>query len=173
MALESGRSLGEERDLFAYEMIALRNLDQDQMLWQTPTLALTAQAFLLTIALGADSSVLARYASASLGVVVAVISMQLMAKHRWCTELDHFEMRRLEEKLGLPAISSRAWAFGEANPTKWYRRRPQHAYVLSNPRTSLYRRRRSYVVWQVGIGLFGLANLGLVAVTFFRASWLR
>ena len=49
------------RQLFAYEMLAERRNQQDSMLWQAPALALTAQAFLLTIALGGNAvSVFAR-----------------------------------------------------------------------------------------------------------------
>ena len=43
------------RQLFAYEMLAERRNQQDSMLWQAPALALTAQAFLLTIALGGNA----------------------------------------------------------------------------------------------------------------------
>jgi hypothetical protein len=67
------------RQLFAYEMLAARRNQQDSMLWQAPALALTAQAFLLTIALGGNAaSVFARALAAGLGLVVACMSMQLM-----------------------------------------------------------------------------------------------
>jgi hypothetical protein len=36
-------------------MLAVRRNQQDTMLWQTPALALTAQAFLPTIALGGNA----------------------------------------------------------------------------------------------------------------------
>ncbi len=50
----------DSRKAFVYEMIHFRHLDQESMLWDAPTLSLTAQAFLLTIALGSDSSDFAR-----------------------------------------------------------------------------------------------------------------
>jgi hypothetical protein len=56
------------RQLFAYEMLAERRNQQDFMLWQAPALALTAQAFLLTIALGGNAvSVFAQALAAGLG----------------------------------------------------------------------------------------------------------
>lgn len=45
------------KQLFAYEMLAARRNQQDSILWQAPALALTAQAFLLTIALAGNASV--------------------------------------------------------------------------------------------------------------------
>lgn len=70
------------RDALVYELLMLRQLEQNAMVWQTPALALTAEAFLLTIALGGESSRFARLLSSALSVVVAVLAMQLMAKHR-------------------------------------------------------------------------------------------
>ena len=72
----------DQRISFAYEMLTLRQLGHDSVAWQTPGLSLTAQAFLLTIALGADSSSLARVISAVIGAGVGLLAMQLMAKHR-------------------------------------------------------------------------------------------
>ena len=94
------------RQLFAYEMLAERRNQQDSMLWQAPALALTAQAFLLTIALGGNAvSVFARALAAGLGLVVACMSMQLMAKHRHLTELDNAWLAAMEQEIGLAPIA--------------------------------------------------------------------
>jgi hypothetical protein len=52
------------------------------LLWQVPVLALTAQSFLLTIALGHDSSRAARLFTAGLAAAIAVSSAALMYYHR-------------------------------------------------------------------------------------------
>jgi hypothetical protein len=75
--------------------------DRDSMMWQAPAMALTAQAFLLTIALGHDTSPLARALSALLGVVVTVMSIQLMLKHRFFMTTDQVLMIALEHRMGL------------------------------------------------------------------------
>lgn len=68
-----------------YPIVASRRQTYDTMLWQTPVLSLTAQAFLLTIALGANIYPGARILAALLSLVAALASIQLLEKHR------HFE----------------------------------------------------------------------------------
>lgn len=62
--------------------MSARRLQWDNLLWQVPVLSLTAQAFLLTIALSADSSRLARIVACSLSIVAAILAVQLMTRHR-------------------------------------------------------------------------------------------
>ncbi|MDQ3714934.1 MAG: hypothetical protein M3381_02680 [Actinomycetota bacterium] len=144
-------------------MLLVRELEQDAMLWQTPTIALTAPAFLLTIALTPDSQLFARVLAASLGLVVAALSMQLMAKHRILESVDRHKLGQLEAALGIDRLSDRGWG--------WERGK----YLLTGdggPKDSWFRRRKSYVVWQSGIAVFGLANLTVIAVAVAVPSWL-
>jgi hypothetical protein len=143
------------RQLFAYEMLAERRNQQDSMLWQAPALALTAQAFLLTIALGGNAvSVFARALAAGLGLVVACMSMQLMAKHRHLTELDNAWLAAMEQEIGLAPIAARDMGPGVG------------------PRRSLARRARSYVVWEAGLALFALTNMAILLITLIRPGLL-
>ncbi|MFG6445176.1 hypothetical protein ACFXQA_07855 [Microbacterium sp. P07] len=138
-------------DVFAYEMLALRELEQDAMLWQTPALALAAQAFLLTIALNPEVTVWGQLIAASLGIVIAAVSMQLMAKHRQLAAIDRTLLAQLEVRLGIPAISSRRFAprrGDEAPASTWWRRLP------------------SYVLWQFALGTFVIANAAAVVLAF-------
>jgi len=66
-----------------YQVVAARRGGFDALLWQTPVLSLTAQAFLFTIALGHDTGRGAQIISALLALVSALASMQLLAKHRY------------------------------------------------------------------------------------------
>ncbi len=150
------------KDLFTYEMLLLRELEQDAMLWQTPTIALTAQAFRLTIALAPDSQVFARVLAASLGLVVAALSMQLMAKHRLLESVDRRKLGQLEAALGIDRLSDRGWGW----------ERGKYLLTGDGPKDSWFRRRKSYVVWQSGIAVFGLANLTVIAVAVVVPSWL-
>lgn len=71
------------------------------MLWQVPALGLTAQAFLMTIALGSDSSNVARVIAALLSVVISVASTQLMHDQRGHA-MNHGQLAlRISRKLQL------------------------------------------------------------------------
>lgn len=133
------------RDVFAYEMILIRHMEQDSMLWQTPALAITGQAFLLTLAFDGGIHGGGRAAAALLGVFIAVMSMQLMAKHRYLSRLDEQELRRLERVLGLPQIAKRKWVDENGTP----RPEPVQGFWLS---------KSSYTIWLWGLGLFLLVN---------------
>ncbi|HET7474882.1 MAG TPA: hypothetical protein VFJ97_02540 [Dermatophilaceae bacterium] len=142
-------------------MLLLRELEQDAMLWQTPIIALTAQAFLLTIALAQGSTLFSRILAASLGLVVACLSMQLMAKHRMLEGIDRQMLAQLEGVLGIPRLSDRGWGWEGKN------------YILSTrggPRMSAFRAAKSYVVWQSGIALFGASNMLIVILTIVAPS---
>lgn len=65
-----------------YQAVVARRLQWDTMLWQVPTLSLTAQAFLFTIALGPDTTRVSRTIAALLAIVISVLSVTLMARHR-------------------------------------------------------------------------------------------
>ena len=67
-------------------------------MWQAPFLSLTAQAFLLTIALAKDSEPAARLISAGLACLSALASVQLMAKHRYYERADTEWLKRYESK---------------------------------------------------------------------------
>jgi hypothetical protein len=131
------------RDAFAYQMIMQRGLQTNGLLWQTPSLALTAQAFLLTLSLGEDTIRPIRIVVSVLGLVIGVMSMQLMAKHHYFYELDQAELRRIETRLQLPPIAHRD------------QQKKDHAEdVWALPFVKV----TSYVVWQSGIFLVSLTN---------------
>jgi hypothetical protein len=64
-----------------------RRLSTEQMEWQVPAISMTAQAFLLTIALQPGASVAARLITGALGLTAAVVTLQLMLSHRYFEEL--------------------------------------------------------------------------------------
>ena len=71
------------------------------LLWQVPALGLTAQSFLLTIALMKDTSGGARIVACVLSMIIALASGALMHNQRG-RAINHAELlRRLSEKLGL------------------------------------------------------------------------
>jgi hypothetical protein len=130
-----------------YDVVASRRVATDGMLWQTPVLSLTAQAFLFTIALGPGSSAGARIIAATLALVASLASIQLMAKHRFHEERDSGLLREYEDAKpgfqaihGPPANAKRAW------------------YLFS-----------SYRLWLVMLAVFAIA--AVVVIVGVLASW--
>jgi hypothetical protein len=79
-----------------YSVIAARRTAFDTLMWQVPTLGLAAQAFLLTIAYGSNSSQLGRCISGSLAAVVALVAIQTMLKHRANEKTDNLILKAME-----------------------------------------------------------------------------
>ncbi|MDQ0865719.1 hypothetical protein QF036_003300 [Arthrobacter globiformis] len=157
----SGRWANQNaKDLFTYEMLLQRELEQDAMLWQTPTIALTAQAFLLTIALNPTSPAFATYLAAGLGLVVALLSMQLMAKHRFLNLMDRAHLHALEARLGIQHLSNRQYFYNNGT----YRVPDWLANHKSPPAEHGLAKFRSYRVWIFGMLVFAAVNLAVIAV---------
>lgn len=74
----------EPRDVsdLQYQLIAARRSNFDYLLWQTPVISLTAQAFLFQIALGAGDR-FGKIIASILAFLAAFASMQLLGKHRY------------------------------------------------------------------------------------------
>lgn len=83
-------------NLEQYKLISARRIAQNNLVWQTPTLASAAQAFLLSAAVqqkpGVMPILLALFAAA-----VGMAAIQLMIKHRYVEILDARLLRRFEE----------------------------------------------------------------------------
>ena len=60
-----------------YRIVATRRGIYDTLLWQTPVLSLTAQAFLFSISLGSDASQWERRTAAVLALIASIASIQL------------------------------------------------------------------------------------------------
>jgi hypothetical protein len=78
---------------------------ESTILWQGPALALAAQAFLLTIALGPDVTSFARVISAGLALVTAASALYLV--HRKGGEVQDWKnVARIKESRSGPLASS-------------------------------------------------------------------
>jgi hypothetical protein len=84
-----------------YGAISSRRTAFDTLMWQVPALGLAAQAFLLTIAFGSSSSDTARCVAGGLSVVVALVAIQTMLKHRANEKTDALILEKIELALGI------------------------------------------------------------------------
>ena len=91
---------------------------------------------------------IARILSALLGALVALMSMQLMAKHRYIARRDETALRSLEEQMGIAS----PWSGITVKGSPW------------SVRIS------SYVLWQCGLALFAVANLGILPLILFSVA---
>jgi hypothetical protein len=145
----------EQRALASYAAVAQRRVHYDALMWQVPALGLTAQAFLLTIALGHDSGRLSRILASSVAAVVSVLTMQLMAKHRWHERVDSQWLEKFERRHGLDVVHQSRHTLarelnlgGPGGPARW----------------------RSYRLWQVAIGLLGVVGIGCTILALFAPN---
>ncbi len=143
------------REVFTYERLMARSVQTNSMQWQAPSLALAAQAFLLTIALRPGVSALSATIVCFVGLVTTVMALQLMARHRFYFHLDQRDMQDLEKALGILGISDRKCQ-EERHPS----RRP--AWLGGQ---------QSFRVWQVGLLLIVLVDISIALDAWFPAEW--
>lgn len=128
--------------LSQYQIVAARRQAFDTMMWQVPALSLTAQSFLLSIAYSEQSTRLAAALTGALSAVVAVMSIQLLLRHRQNELTDSVTLNNIERAHGWQEM----FASGE-----------QRAIAAGLRRRRLVRV-RSFRLWAGGLGVFGLAG---------------
>lgn len=139
----------------------------DQMMWQVPTLSLTAQAFLLTIGLGSETSWLGRLTAAFLGLVAAGAAIQLLLKHRYHEELHARWLEQFTKARTWPILApgqSEAFAY-EGKEHSWKRGdqwRARLRWRVAKP--------PSPYVWIVALALFGMGDLSIFIAALVRVS---
>lgn len=134
-----------------YDALVARRAALDGMMWQTPALSLTAQAFLFTISLGSGIAPGARLMSAFLALAAALASIQLMAKHRYHEVRDS----RLLEEFERDSGNNYVVIHGRPSDTdkEWY-----HF--------------SSYNVWIAMLAVFALAAVAVIAGVIFSLEWI-
>ena len=150
-------------------MLAGRRAEYDRFIWQTPALALTAQAFLLTIALNPTAfSALARVLTAVLGFVIMVISIQLLRRNRYMEHIDSLFLHELE------------LARENSEGSRYYRQyhevpAAREAHLVERGSSSADRvpvhtwwnQSSSMKVWTWGLALVALADVAIVVLILF------
>lgn len=130
-----------------YSAVAARRTPFDTLLWQAPVLSLTAQAFLLTIALGAGVSQYSRIVACLLSIMVSLLTVQLLTRHRQAEIMDGNLLRDMETNLPpLYRTHGPGWRVrrnatsADAGPFEPLRRLP------------------GYYTWAVGLSGFGVTS---------------
>jgi hypothetical protein len=161
--LEVDEPLGEPPlGVGASEQISLMSLYAGQyasyttLLWQVPALGLTAQSFLLTIALQSDSGPHAREIASVLGALIAGASCWLMHDQRGRAINFAAVLRRLSRssQLNLPEFVGSIDISDGNQPHTDAARMWDVDHLI-------------YGVWQVLLGLLILADLTILVLTLF------
>ncbi|WNG95285.1 hypothetical protein [Mycobacterium sp. ITM-2016-00318] len=153
-----------------YSVVAARRLQWDNLVWQVPVLSLTAQAFLFTIAVGADSSNSARIISSLLSLLVTFLCITLMARHRQAEIYDAHWLEDVEKREWKMDVPVHGHTFAKARDQEgvdggWIDK------LTPRPRQSKNRKAfPGYRTWIGGLLLFGLAALFVLATTLMEIA---
>ncbi|MGO4649086.1 hypothetical protein AB4305_29690 [Nocardia sp. 2YAB30] len=140
-----------------YQTVADRRLQYENLLWQVPTVSLTAQAFLFSIVMGADNEPLAQIASSLLALIISLISIMLMASHRLAGRKDALWLERFEQQ----ELHAGAWgAHGTAFETQ-----QDVADLDAGWVGTLIPMRQMFTVWVVGLACFGMTAIFMILRT--------
>lgn len=153
-----------------YQAADARRSAIDQMMWQAPGLSLTAQAFLLTVALQTGTAPLGRLVAGLLGLVAALAAMQLLAKHRHHEVQLSRWLERLERMTLLPRLndpSARADLGSASQAHKW---RGSATLALAQ---RLAESGSSFSWWLRTLAVFGAVDVFaiLLAITALIGLW--
>ncbi|QDG68076.1 DUF4916 domain-containing protein [Pseudarthrobacter sp. NIBRBAC000502772] len=136
---------GPARFALTYQTLSARALAHNGLIWQTPGLAMTAQAFLLTIALSPAMSLFGRIASCLTSVVISLLCIQLMAKHSRLEVTATKQLEAMDRDNGLQHINA------IMDKTEWH----------------WYEQMRSRILWPVGFWIV----LAVSLTTLGAAIW--
>jgi hypothetical protein len=129
------------------------------LLWQVPVLGLTAQAFLMTIALGTGISDEARIAASALSVIIAWASWRLMHTQRG-RAINQAELaRRTSSILSLKQLLGGDFQVDDAMP------RNSNAPNVWDVDHSIYH------IWRTCMVLFFFADVTVIASVVFGLNW--
>lgn len=93
-----------------YKLISDRRKHWDNLQWQIPSLTLSGEAFLFSVAFDVQKQVPARVVTALVAAIVAVACILTMSRFR-VNEIDDSEtLERLERELGLEPMHGRTFA---------------------------------------------------------------
>jgi hypothetical protein len=162
----------DEHAWIIYQVVAARRLQWDNLVWQAPALSLTAQAFLLTITLSAGYETWPRRAAAALALVVSLLSLNLLARHRLSEIADAQFLAAFEERHAswLNDMETDDGANGTRGPVHGPAFRERRKAVLAQRKDGAVMawaaKWTSSKVWFWGLALFGVTAAAVLMGSF-------
>ena len=141
------------------------------LLWQVPVLSLTAQSFLLTIALGSTTANFARIIVAALSIILVIASWSLMHEQRGRALNHGYVAAKISYKLNLVDLGPVNVDDGVPNSTT-------AVGVWTEPRNMFEKGNRGFGragilfnVWRITIALFFVADVLIIISALQGFSW--
>jgi hypothetical protein len=141
---------GDNLDRY-YDIILNEYNHTNNLLWQSPLISFTGQAFLFSISLGANISFLSRIISSSLGIVLSISSIQLFRKHRRIVITRSQQLEKIEHLYTFPEIIHKKNNF-------------ENCFGIEKI--------SSYKFWLVTLIFFALMNVLVLSILFFNPVWI-
>jgi hypothetical protein len=143
---QQGEDVLLRKQLLAFEAVSARHSAHITIMWQAPSLGVAAESFLLTIALSPGSPTATRIGVSVLGMMVALLASQLMAKHRYASQRDGQILESLVRRLDMAEVFNAA----------------------ANVKSTWLSRRSSYLSWRIGLGIFLVFNIAILVLSIVR-----
>ena len=137
--------------LAQYEHLNNRRNSFTQLLWQTPAISLTAQAFLFSIAFAKDTEPRDVILVMALALASSLGSLFLLVKHRMGEEETAKLAQVMEERAGIDTVNAR-------NPTGRF------------DRDAWYRSQSAYRLWFGFLSIFAAASLAVAIRASFQVA---
>ena len=151
-----------------YSIVANRRQQWDTLLWQMPTMALTGEAFLFTISLGASTSQTGRIVASALALLVAVAALHSLSAHRLSELTDSRWLHDHEVSSGASELHGLSWRerrMAMANEQL-------HSRQLTDRLVARTFRFRSIEVWFWTMALILLAALAVLVISILHPALL-
>jgi hypothetical protein len=163
---ESGQnSLTPDQQVNLLNVYATQFGSYTTLLWQVPVLGLTAQSFLLTIALGAESKTSARVIAAVLSIIISSASLSLMHEQRGRSITYGQLAKTFADRLGLNKILVKK--VDDMIPNK----DTNAADVWTEPGTKFPRGELIYSLWMLCLFLFFFADAFVIISPLLPKGW--
>jgi hypothetical protein len=141
-----GSTSSNDYELFQTQLVATRRLQWDLLLWQAPTLALTGQAFLFSIALDGARSQFSRIVSSCLLVLISLSSLHTLSGHRVSELTDAKLLQEFESSKGLRGMFGTAFRDQRKELVASQRKLPSRNFLIDRWVAHVMRI-RSITVW--------------------------
>lgn len=161
LAQEVGHRAGSDADLAVFAAVSDRHNSHNELMWQTPVVAMSAMAFLLTIALGDGRNDTYRAVAGILSAMIALVSLQLMAKHSRSQRNDADLLHSMEQQLHMTLV--------HAPPAPRTSRMTRLSDGLLGRLERRLEQGRSRRWWMAAMAVLGLVSAG-VAIDALRRS---
>ncbi|KAH8917726.1 hypothetical protein BT69DRAFT_641096 [Atractiella rhizophila] len=144
-----------------YTVVSDRRSSFDNLLWQVPTMGLTAHAFLFSIALASDTSKAARIISSALSILITFMTLHLFTRQLQAEDADNRWLEDFEKRHHLNEIDcahGAAWSkYRSQLPT-----RARHFKHLA--------KLRGFTVWSNGLLAIGATGILVMILSIFNHS---